>query len=143
MKNDKDKLKAWKRASDRQKRRYWAILESVHREQQQFRYYEEHRIDEEPSSLEESSDSDDNQDPRKGLNKAPVEEDKYENHLASSELAGRDRQDESSGSPSELHFKSKFYLDHKKRRRSKNQKLKLGMHLLFNLNLYRKKSGGK
>ena len=55
MNSDKQKLKDWKKASYKQKRRYWAILESVHIEQQQFQYYEDNHSSEESSSFKENS----------------------------------------------------------------------------------------
>ena len=55
MNSDKQKLKDWKKASYKQKKRYWAILESVHIEQQQFQYYEDNHSSEESSSSKENS----------------------------------------------------------------------------------------
>ena len=74
MNNDKHKLKAWKKASFKQKKRYWAILESVHIEQQQFQYYEDNHSSEEFSSSEQKGESSEIE-----SSKDDIEEEKYGN----------------------------------------------------------------
>ena len=63
MHDDKKKLKIWSRTKSReQKIRFWAILESVHRERQEFEYNEKnYQTSSEIRSDESKSDDEDQQ----------------------------------------------------------------------------------